>query len=168
VDQRSPNYRDNAPMATAAPGEMIRLRFQGNGHSRGNNIDEEGRNPGNVTVYWKGKPDTEIVDISEFVTQNILQSSGFSDNSFSYYRDPNNRDKDLGLLDKGNWMELNLPKSMAPGRHMMVWVWSFKGAPQFSTCFDVMIKSDSAACTCSTPVAPTTMAPITTPMPRFM
>jgi hypothetical protein len=127
-------------MTTAAPGDMIRLRFGGNGHTRGYNVGgQPGPNSGTVTVYWKGQPETEITDISEFTPENALQSGGFSDGSFSYPADPNIKTPDQGLVDKGNWMELNLPKDMAPGRHMMVWVWTFSNAPQWSTCFDVMI-----------------------------
>jgi hypothetical protein len=143
--QRSPTYQDNAPMTTAAPGDMIRLRFGGNGHTRGFNVGgQPGPNSGTVTVYWKGKPETEITDISEFTPENALQTGGFSDGSFSYPADPNIKSPDQGLVDKGNWMELNLPKDMAPGRHMMVWVWTFSNAPQWSTCFDVMISGSGS------------------------
>jgi hypothetical protein len=127
-------------MSTAAPGDMIRLRFGGNGHTRGYNAGgQPAPNSGTVTVYWKGQPETEITDISEFTPENALQTGGFSDGSFSYPADPNIKSPDQGLVDKGNWMELHLPKDMAPGRHMMVWVWTFSNAPQWSTCFDVMI-----------------------------
>jgi len=132
-------------MTTAAPGDMIRLRFGGNGHTRGYNVGgQPGPNSGTVAVYWKGKPETEITDISEFTPENALQSGGFSDGSFSYPADPNIKTPDQGLVDKGNWMELNLPKDMAPGRHMMVWVWTFSNAPQWSTCFDVMISGSGS------------------------
>jgi hypothetical protein len=116
---------------------MIRLRFGGNGHTRGYN---SGGTPGQVTVYWKGGPEQEITDISEFTAQNTLQTQGFSDDSFSYPADPKVISPSEGLVDKGNWMELKLPSAMQPGRHMMAWVWSFENGPQFTTCFDVMIE----------------------------
>lgn len=46
------------------------------------------------------------------------------------------------------------PKNMAAGRHMMVWVWAFNGADQWSTCFDVMISGSA-----SNPVSPASSAP---------
>jgi hypothetical protein len=124
---------------------MIRLRFGGNGHTLGFNTGGiNPPNPGTVTIYWKGAPEQEITDVSEFTANNTLQSQGFSDNSFSYPADPNVKMPTQGLVDKGNWMELNLPSSMQPGRHMMVWVWSFTNGPKFGTCFDVMIQSGLA------------------------
>jgi hypothetical protein len=138
--QRTPFYQNDAQMVTAAPGDVIRLRFVGNGHTRGYNVGgQPGPNSGTVTVYWKGQPEDEIIDISEFNASNTLQSQGFSDISFSYPANPNITGPEQGLVDKGNWMELKLPRGMAPGRHMMVWVWWFTNAPQWSTCFDINV-----------------------------
>jgi hypothetical protein len=124
---------------------------------------------GTVAVYWKGKPETEITDISEFTSANLLQTAGFAADSFSYPADPKVISPIDGLVDKGNWMELKLPADMAPGRHMMVWVWSYTGAPQWSTCFDVQV-SDSAAAGSSTPKVATAKqanndTPATPPIP---
>jgi hypothetical protein len=134
---------------------MIRLRYGGNGHARGYSVGGE---PGTVTVYWKGKPEAEITDSSEFTKENALQSQGFAANSFAYPADPSITSPVQGLVDKGNWMELNLPKTMAPGRHMMAWVWYFKNPQgvvqaQWSTCFDVMI-SGTASGGSPAPAAP--------------
>jgi hypothetical protein len=109
-------------MTTATPGSTIRLRYGGNGHARGANVPggQDG-NPGTVSVYWKGKPEAEIVDISELTKENLLQTQGFSDNSFSYPADPKIVSPTQGLIDKGNWFEVKLPATMAPGRHMMTW-----------------------------------------------
>jgi hypothetical protein len=118
-------------MTTAEPGAMIRLMFGGNGHSRGFDV---GGDPGTVTVYWKGGPEQEITDISEFTPENMLQSQGFSANSFSYPVDPTIISPTQGLVDKGNWMELKLPATMSPGRHMMAWsVLVYLGEIQFET-----------------------------------
>lgn len=159
-EQRSATYLPNAPMKTAAPGDSIKLYFGGNGHTRGSNAGGTSNpnplGPGTVSVYWKGAPEQEIVDISEFTAANLLQSNGFSDESFSYPADPNVKTPDQGLVDKGNWQTIKLPASMAPGRHMMVWVWTYAGstAPQWSTCFDVMIEgSASSGSTGSSPSA---------------
>jgi hypothetical protein len=167
-NQRSPTYQANAPMASVAPGSSIRLRFGGNGHTRGYNV---GGSPGTVAVYWKGAPEQEITDISEFTAANKLQEAGFSDDCFSYPADPNIKTPQQGLVDKGNWMVLNLPKNMAPGRHMMAWVWTYNGtngqvAPQWSTCFDVMIQGAVAApasAPMSSPSQASTSAPQSTP-----
>jgi hypothetical protein len=107
ANQRTPTYQDNAPMTTAAPGDMIRLRYGGNGHTRGYNAGFE-KGPGNVTVYWKGSPEQEITDISEFTPKNALQTSKFDQFAFAYPADKSITTPMAGLVDKGNWMELNL------------------------------------------------------------
>ena len=142
-------------MTTAAPGDMIRLRYGGNGHARGFDVGGE---PGTVTVYWKGAPELEITDIKEFTPQNALQSAGFAANSFAYPADPSITTPTQGLVDKGNWMELKLPTTMQPGRHMMTWVWYYENAPQWSTCFDVMIQGSPGAAPAALPAAPAAQA----------
>jgi len=134
--QRGPNYEGNAPMAVSRPGGTIRLQYGGNGHSRGGNMPNG--DPGVVAVYWKGEPEKEIVDTSEFIDQNKLAEAGFSADSFAY--PPGVTKPEEGLVDKGNWMTVKLPDAIIPGRHMMVWVWSYGGAPQWSTCFDVQVQ----------------------------
>jgi hypothetical protein len=148
-------------MKTAAPGDSIKLYFGGNGHTRGSNAGGTSNpNPlgaGSVSVYWKGAPEQEITDISEFTSANLLQTNGFSEESFSYPADPNIKTPDQGLVDKGNWQTLKLPSNMAAGRHMFVWVWTYAGSsdPQWSTCFDVTIEgAASGADTYSAPAAP--------------
>ncbi|KAF2866012.1 hypothetical protein BDV95DRAFT_599381 [Massariosphaeria phaeospora] len=132
--QRSPNQLGGAPRAQAKAGSTIRLMFGGNGHARGASV---GGDPGYVTVYTKGEPESDITDLSEFTDENKLQSNGFSAESFAYPADPNVKSPTQGLQDKGNWQSLQLPKAMIPGRHMFVWVWSYEGKDQWSTCFDV-------------------------------
>jgi hypothetical protein len=122
---------------------MIRLRYGGNGHTRGSNAGSDG-SPGTVKVFWKGAPEQEIVDISEFTPNNTLHTQGFADDSFSYPANPSIKSPTQGLIDKGNWMELRLP-DMAPGRHMMVWAWFYVDGTktervQWTTCFDVIIQ----------------------------
>jgi hypothetical protein len=105
-NQRSPTYQNNAPMASAAPGDMIRLRYGGNGHTRGANVP--GGVPGTVSVFWKGAPEQEITDISEFTPKNTLQTAAFDGLAFAYPADKNVKTPVQGLVDKGNWMELNM------------------------------------------------------------
>jgi hypothetical protein len=102
-NQRGPNYEGNAPMATATPGGSLRLMFGGNGHARGSNV---GGDPGVVTVYWKGEPEAEIIDISEFTEENKLQEGGFSAESFAYPAGAMSPTE--GLQDKGNWQTIKL------------------------------------------------------------
>jgi hypothetical protein len=168
-EQRTPTYLEGAPMKTAAAGDSIRLFFGGNGHTRGYNtggtVNPNPLGPGSVSVYWKGAPEQEITDISEFTPQNLLQSNGFSDESFSYPADPSIKSPEAGLVDKGNWQTLQLPANMAPGRHMMVWVWTYGGsnAPQWSTCFDVMISGSPAGGASPPAVAPPPPPPAASP-----
>jgi hypothetical protein len=126
-------------MATSTPGGSITLMFGGNGHSRGSNVDSNG-DAGKVAVYWKGGPEEEIEDIKEFNKENKFKEIGFAEEAFVWPEDPNVKTPDQGLLDKGNWMTLDMPKGMEKGRHMFVWVWEYGGKPRWSTCFDVMIK----------------------------
>jgi hypothetical protein len=138
--QRNPNQAQNAPMAKVAAGGMFRLRYGGNGHTRGQNV---GGDPGTVSIYWKGKPGVEIQTVSEFNKDNLLAAQGFSANSFSYPADPNIKSPTQGLVDKGNWMEVTLPKDTPAGRHMFVWVWSYGGNNMWSTCFDVEVTGNA-------------------------
>jgi hypothetical protein len=117
--QRSPTYYTStndpslthhtnpAPMATAAAGSNITLMFGGNGHSRGANAGGDG-DAGRVGVYWAGKPETEIADMKELNEMNLVQENGFSEESFAFPADMSVRSPAQGLVDKGNWMTLNL------------------------------------------------------------
>jgi hypothetical protein len=140
--QRAPNQLEGAPMTQVSAGGMFRLRFGGNGHTRG--TGPASGNPGEVSVYWKGTPGAEITDINEFTDNHLLSRAGFADNSFSYPADPAIKKPVDGLVDKGNWMEVKVPGGTAPGRYMLVWVWSYDGANQWSTCFDINVTGAGA------------------------
>jgi hypothetical protein len=43
------------------------------------------------------------------------------------------------VLKEEHLLIVHSPKDMAAGRHMMVWVWYYNDAPQWSTCFDVQV-----------------------------
>ncbi|KAH8721587.1 hypothetical protein GQ44DRAFT_741803 [Phaeosphaeriaceae sp. PMI808] len=101
------NHQNPAPMATAKAGSSIKLMFGGNGHSRGANAGGNG-DAGRVGVYWAGKPETEIVDIKELTKDNLIQENGFSEESFSFPEDLKVQSPSQGLIDKGNWMTLEL------------------------------------------------------------
>lgn len=138
--QRSPGQDASAPMATVSPGGTIKLRYGGNGHTRGMTAGAN-NDPGQVSVYWAGAAETEIQTIDEFTDANRIAQAGFADDSFSYPADPSIISAAQGLVDKGNWMDVTMPTNMAPGRHMLVWVWSYDNAPQWSTCFDVEVQA---------------------------
>ncbi|KAI7785707.1 hypothetical protein LA080_006273 [Diaporthe eres] len=138
--QRSPGQEANAPMATVSPGGTIKLRFGGNGHTRGTTAGAN-NDPGQVSVYWAGAKETEIQTIDEFTDANRIAQAGFADDSFSYPADPSIISATQGLVDKGNWMDVTMPTNMEPGRHMLAWVWSYDNAPHWSTCFDVQIQA---------------------------
>ncbi|KZM24298.1 hypothetical protein ST47_g4576 [Ascochyta rabiei] len=138
--QRTSTYftSENAGMATTTPGGSIKLMFGGNGHSRGANVD--GGDPGTVAVYWKGGKEKEIEDIKELNEENRLKQIGFAEEAFVWPEDKNVKAPSEGMLDKGNWMTVEMPKDMEKGRHMFVWAWEYGGKPRWSTCFDVMIE----------------------------
>jgi hypothetical protein len=159
-NQRSPGQAPNAPMAEVAAGGMFRLRFGGNGHTRGAPMGDIGR----VSVYWKGKPLDQINTIDEFTPENRLAEAGFADNSFSY-PDGATGGAD-GLVDKGNWMEVTVPAGTPSGEYPMVWVWSYNNAPQWSTCFDVKVTGGQALVAEAAPAlsSPSPPAPKPTPV----
>jgi hypothetical protein len=106
-DPSLPFHHTPAPMATASAGRSIKLMFGGNGHSRGNNAGGKG-DPGRVGVYWGGAPERELVYLKDLNKKNLLKEAGFSDESFAYPADKNVWTPDLGLVDKGNWMTVDL------------------------------------------------------------
>jgi hypothetical protein len=57
------------------------------------------------------------------------------------------------MLKEGLILIDHSPKTMAAGRHMMVWVWYYNGAPQWSTCFDVMVSGSASNPIASAPAA---------------
>ena len=137
-NQRSPNQFQGAPMATASPGSSLKLRFGGNGHSRGGNVPGGANgNSGTVQVYTYGEPGREIVDVSELPNARMLGQAGFADDAINF------RDTNGMLQDKGNWFNLQLPQDLAEGRHMFVWTWQYAGVQAWSTCFDVYISGSS-------------------------
>lgn len=142
-NQRAPNQLAGAPMTEVAPGGMFRLRYGGNGHTRGSGCLNN--DPGSVNVYWKGKPETEITDIKEFTPDNLLATAGFSANSFSYPADPAVITPNQGLVDKGNWMEVTVPAGTAPGRYMLVWVWHYNNKDKWSSCFDIQVSGGAVS-----------------------
>lgn len=139
-NQRAPNQLPGAPMANVPAGGMFRLRYGGNGHARGSGM--QSGDPGQVSVYWKATPEAEITDISEFTDNNLLARAGFSADSFAYPADMSIKTPGQGLVDKGNWMEVTVPAGTAAGRYMLAWVWSYDGANQWSSCFDINVTSD--------------------------
>jgi len=128
-------------MATAKPGETIKLRFWGNGHSRFSQGSPLNRDPGEVRVYWAGKKETEIKMAKDLTDNRIIAKGNFSSPDAVILTDPVDR---MRLHEKGNYLDLTMPKDIETGRHMMVWTWAWikEGSNfvnQYTTCFDVQI-----------------------------
>lgn len=139
--QRTPNQAAGAPVAQIAAGSSFRLRFGGNGHTRGSGTADG--NPGQVSVYWLKTPGAQIETTDGFKDENLLKRAGFADESFSY---PEGVKKPTeGLVDKGNWMTVPIPAETAPGSYPMTWVWSYDGVNQWSSCFDVEVIAGAGA-----------------------
>lgn len=140
-------------MTVAKPGDPIRMRFWGNGHSRSDIGSPPNRDPGVVRVYWAGKKEVEITDKSELTQANWL--SGAQGN---FSADTVNLITDGKMNEKANYYTLQLPTNIENGVHRMVWVWAwtpgvgvnpagFNPATDYnnewdnsySTCFDIEI-----------------------------
>ena len=86
-------------------------------------------------MYWAGDG-KQLVNAIDLTPDKMLSEGNFSADAVTI--SPHN--------DKGNWMFLNIPKSMPPGRQMFVWAWapvynSFEGTweNKYTTCLDIDI-----------------------------
>lgn len=128
-------------MAKVKPGETIKLRYWGNGHSRFNQGSPLNRDPGLVRVYWAGKKEVEIKSAGELTDNRIIAEGNFSSPDAVILTDPKDR---MRLHEKGNYLDLKMPGNIETGRHMMVWTWAWikegnKFVNQYTTCFDVEV-----------------------------
>jgi len=123
--QSSSTYDSSAPpRATATPGQNLLLRFWGNGHSRWDIGSPNHRDPGLVRIYWAGKKDTEIeksTDLNEGTWIKGRQAN-FSGDAVTELTATAN----LGMQEKANWMEFELPTDIENGNHVFVWAWAWK------------------------------------------
>jgi hypothetical protein len=156
-NQASPVYPQNVPMTTAKPGQTIRLRFWGNGHSRWDIGSPNHRDPGLVRLYWGGGKERELKLKSDLTEANWIRGAqgNFSGDAITYVTGNT-------MSEKANYYSFTLPSNMANGRHMFTWAWAWdlgvgSNGPSynpatdynnqyinsFSTCFDVMITDSS-------------------------
>lgn len=104
-----------APAATASPGETLKLRHWGNGHSDYHIGSPRNRDPGLVRVYWAHAKETEIENASQLTQDLLIAEGNFTSTDAVIAKDGRGH-----MNEKGNFLELNLPKNMETGRHAMV------------------------------------------------
>jgi len=143
--QRSPVQAAGAPAATAKPGETLKIRHWGNGHSMYNKGSPLHRDPGLVRVYWAGQKEQEIVNVADLTGDKIIAEGNFSANAIIA------ETEGTQIFEKGNYLDLTLPSDMQAGRHMMVWTWANnfdkftnQWVDRYTTCFDVIVQGGSS------------------------
>lgn len=155
--QASPVYPANVPMTTAKPGDSLRMRFWGNGHTRWDIGSPNHRDPGLVRVYWAGQKEVELT-----YKDNLTEANWFPGAQANFSADTITQISDGHMNEKGNYMTLNIPDDIENGRHMMVWVWAWSEGLEvndadfdpdtdynkewtnsYSTCFDIQIEGSS-------------------------
>lgn len=136
------NYPGNTQMATARPGDTLKMRHWGNGHSEWANNKPNPRDPGLVRVYWAGEKEHEIKMASELTDDWKIAEANFTADAI-IVNDPTTPN---GRNERANFFNVKLPDNMETGRHMMVWAWAyakddFNGGWKntYTTCFDVNI-----------------------------
>jgi hypothetical protein len=143
-------------MTTAKPGQTLRLRFWGNGHSRWDIGSPANRDPGVVRIYWGGRKDRDLKYKTDLVEANWVPGAqgNFSGDAVT---EVNGRT----MKEKANYYSFTLPSKMGNGRQSFVWVWAWDKAVgasdangqssnynqqlmnSFSTCFDVQIEGST-------------------------
>ncbi|KAH8148512.1 uncharacterized protein LAJ45_07615 [Morchella importuna] len=147
--QDSATYPSEYPMTTAVPGQTLRMRHWGNGHSRWDIGSPNHRDPGLVRVYWAGQKETELKYKSDLTEANWLPGAQANFSADAVTLITGNT-----MNEKANYFDLTLPKDIEAGRHSMVWVWAWdsgfgalnektgydgRWANSWSTCFDIEI-----------------------------
>lgn len=151
-------YPAGVPMTTVKPGQNLRLRHWGNGHSRYDMGSPLNKDPGVVRLYYAGKKETDIKLKSELTEQNWIRGAqaNFSGNAIIYV-------KDGQMNEKANYFDWTVP-NWENGRHSIVWVWAWGTAVtsnsagfnpatdynnalinSWSTCFDVLVEGSSTS-----------------------
>ncbi|RPB01619.1 hypothetical protein L873DRAFT_1675563 [Choiromyces venosus 120613-1] len=151
-------YPAGVPMTTAKPGQTLRLRHWGNGHSRYDMGSPLHRDPGVVRLYHAGKKETEIRSKSELNENNWVKGAQSNFSADAVIEVVGNK-----MNEKGNYFDWTIPSSLENGRHMFVWVWAWDMAVtsnpanfnpgtdynnalmnSWTTCFDILIEGSSA------------------------
>jgi len=143
-NQRTANYPAGYYMATAKPGETLRMRWTPNGHQRG-----AGQDPRTWSIHWTGTPGTQLQNRLDLNNANKLTGPvQFDADCFC-----NNC---AGLPCYGSF---TIPPNTRPGTYTLVWYWVFNrdpngGGEEYTTCFDVAVQGTAI----SNAPAPTTAA----------
>ncbi|KAL7271380.1 hypothetical protein RUND412_005870 [Rhizina undulata] len=119
--QRSANYTAEGPMTRARPGETIRMRYWGNGHSEWGAGSPLHRDPGLVRIFWAGQAGVELSLKSNLTKANWLpgaQANFSADAIIEPLTWPT-------LDEKANYINVTLPDKIENGVHMMVWGWAW-------------------------------------------
>lgn len=148
--QNKPGQADKAKaIAQVKPGETIKLRHWGNGHSRFNQGSPLNRDPGFVRVYWAGKKETELKNFKDLSGDKMIAEGNFSSPDAVILTNPANK---MQLFEKGNYLDLKIPSNIETGRHMMVWTWAWEKnaftnqwVNNYSTCFDIIVSGGSSS-----------------------
>ncbi|PWW77628.1 hypothetical protein C7212DRAFT_314898 [Tuber magnatum] len=152
------NYPSGVPMTTAKPGQTLRLRHWGNGHSRYDMGSPLNKDPGVVRLYHRGMKEAEIRLKSELTEQNWVKGAQANFSANAVIQITGNK-----MNEKANYFDWTVPTNFENGRHMMVWAWGWGSAvtsnpPNFNpttdynnalmnswtTCFDIMVEGSSA------------------------
>jgi hypothetical protein len=125
----SSQYSTTYPMAQAAPGETLRMRWTPNGHQRG-----AGQDPKTYTIHWTGQPNTQLNNRKDLNAANTLAG-------------PNMFDAECFCNNcAGNpcYGYFTIPQNTAPGVYSFIYYWVFDrdpngGGEEYTTCFDVQV-----------------------------
>lgn len=124
-NQRSATYPSGVPMTTAKPGQTLRLRHWGNGHSRWDCGSPNHKDPGVVRIYWAGKKETEIIYKTNLTEQLWIPGAQSNFSADAVVEVQPGATTTAGMNEKADWMDFTLPEKIENGRHMMVWGWAW-------------------------------------------
>lgn len=114
------------PMATVRPGQKIRLKYWGNGHSSYHIGSPLHRDPGLVRIYTTGRPGKSIIlakDLDERYWVRGAQQNFTADAIIFPEK------KTVPTMDeKANYMVFTVPKRMKNGVYQFVWAWAWTRA----------------------------------------
>jgi len=132
-NQRTANYPAGYYMATARPGETLRMRWTPNGHQRG-----AGQDPKTLAIHWTGTPGTQLQNRQDLNNANKLTG-------------PVQFDADCfcnNCAGQPCYGSFTIPPNTRPGTYSFVWYWVFNrdpngGGEEYTTCFDVAVQGNA-------------------------
>lgn len=146
-------------MTTAKPGQNLRLRHWGNGHSRYDMGSPLHKDPGVVRLYHAGKKETDLKLKSDLVEANWVRGAQANFSADAIIQVTGSQ-----MNEKANYFDWTVPSNLEDGRQSFVWVWAWGSAVtsnpanfnpatdynnallnSWTTCFDIMIVGSSAS-----------------------